>query len=123
MAGKIEEQEINIPKVATLKLLAQPGVSAPGFSARDFMSMEMLLLQAFDWHVAHPTAAHFLDHYVAHAVCASDVHNSKPLGAKCHRARDFVLRYCAYFLEVSLQGENSNAPGYKVRTATRQATR
>ena len=100
IACKLEEQEINIPKSSTLNLL----FTSPGYSPRQFMDTELLLLKSFDWKVAHTTASHFIDYFLSAAVNSSDIHNGRPLGAKRSKAREFVVRYCIYFLEVSLQG-------------------
>ena len=98
--AKFEESERNIPKLSELNRL---GVPSSPYSARQYLTMELRLLQFFQWNVALPTAAHFLEYFLVAALTASDCFDGRSLGHQATEARSTLSKYVVYFLEISLQ--------------------
>lgn len=73
--------------------------------------MELLLLETFGWNLCMPTPAHFIDYYLNAAVQESDLYNGWPLSS-LSKTKAFMDKYTHYFLEVSLQGEFTEAYFY-----------
>ena len=100
-SAKFEEMESNVPKISELNRLAS---SNPPFSARQFLAMELRLLEFFCWNVGLPTAAHFFDYFLVSSVAESDFFDGRNLGADTQSAVATMSKYVVYFLEISLQG-------------------
>jgi len=99
--AKFEECELNIPKVSELNRLGAPNCP---YSAQQYLSMELRLLQFFRWHISLPTAAHFFEYFLVVSVTASDCFDGRSLGDQAESVMSTMSKYVVYFLEVSLQG-------------------
>jgi len=103
-AAKFEECEKNIPKLSELNRL---GAAASPYTSQHFLSMELRLLQFFQWNISLPTAAHFFEYFLVDSVAASDYFEGRSLGSQATAAVSTVSKYVVYFLEISLQGQRS----------------
>ena len=65
--------------------------------------MELTLLEFFQWKIALPTPAHFIDYLMVYSVLPTDLHGQKRI-QDCGRVREYVQKYNNYFLEITLQG-------------------
>ena len=97
--AKFEEQEANIPRSMDLNGY----VTGPGFTSNEYLQMELLLLNFFDWKVSFPTPAHFTEHYMQLSQDENDTLNGKPIESFI-RVLEHLRKYTNYFLEISLQG-------------------
>ena len=104
-AAKFEECERNIPKLSELNRLGAP--NSP-YTTQQFLSMELRLLQFFQWNISLPTAAHFLEYFLIDSVAASDHFDGQSLGIQSTAAVSTMSKYVIYFLEISLQGQPSS---------------
>ena len=69
--------------------------------------MELRLLQFFHWNISLPTAAHFFEYFLVDSVAASDYFEGRSLGSQASAAVSTLSKYVIYFLEISLQGQQS----------------
>ena len=74
----------------------------------DYLQMELLLLQFFDWNIARPTAAHFLGYFLTQAAVAAgqpgqSLRTDNP-DPRSEFTNVYMQKYTNYFLEISLQG-------------------
>lgn len=58
LASKIEERDINIPRISNLNALI-----GNNYTKRDFISLEKKIICAFDFNILHPTIINFLEIY------------------------------------------------------------
>ena len=68
----------------------------------DYLQMELLLLQFFDWNVAAPTAAHFLGYFLTEASGNGETKYDDSRNNEFSNI--YIQKYTNYFLEISLQG-------------------
>jgi len=101
LTAKFEECEQNIPKLAELNRLGSPNCP---HTAQQYLSMELRILQFFNWNISLPTAAHFYEYFLVISVTASDCFEGRSLGDQATAAVSTVSKYVVYFLEISLQG-------------------
>ena len=52
-----------------------------------------------------PTANQFIDYFLLHIICSSDLHVGYKITAP-EKARHYIRKYTCYFLEVALQGNS-----------------
>ena len=100
--AKFEECEKNVPKLSEFNQL---NASASPYSSHQFLSMELRVLQFFQWNISLPTAAHFFEYFLIDSVAASDYFEGRRLGSQAAAAVSTVSKYVVYFLEISLQGQ------------------
>lgn len=111
MLGKFEEKEDRVPKLEQLNSLGFMCSLNLVLNKKDLIKMELLLLETFGWNLCMPTPAHFIDYYLNAAVQESDLYNGWPLSS-LSKTKAFMDKYTHYFLEVSLQGEFTEAYFY-----------
>jgi len=99
--AKFEECEKNVPKLSELNRLSS---STSPYTNQQFLSMELRILQFFNWNISLPTAAHFYEYFLLDSVAASDYFEGQSLGIQATAAVSTVSKYVIYFLEISLQG-------------------
>ena len=104
MTAKFEECEKNVPKLSELNRL---GSAECPYTAEQFLSMELRVLQFFRWNISLPTAAHFFEYFLVDSVTASDCFEGRCLGSQAAVAVSTMSKYVTYFLEISLQGQYS----------------
>ena len=96
---------MNVPKCPDLNSY----VPAPGYTPRDYMLMELTLLDTFGWNICLPTPAHFTDYFLLRMMQDMDREEGKEgnCGALCTNASPvmkYLAKYVTYFLEISMQG-------------------
>ena len=99
--AKFEDCENNIPRLSELNHL---GAASCPYTSQQFLSMELRLLQFFQWNISLPTAAHFYEYYLVDCVTADDYFEGRVLGSQATTAVATMSKYVIYFLEISLQG-------------------
>ncbi|KAK2183764.1 hypothetical protein NP493_296g01008 [Ridgeia piscesae] len=103
VAAKFEEHEVNIPKSHDLNSYVPP----PGYAPRDYMHMELTLLDSFAWNVCLPTPAHFTDYFLLGLV--QELQRDKGEEGDVRSWADgspvmkYLGKYVTYFLEISMQ--------------------
>ena len=97
--AKFDEIENRIPTIDQLNSFVHHS-----FERAEFHAMELLLLDHFNWNIALPTSASFVDIFLVQSVFSDDSHSGRPLN-NCAKARIYVKKYVHYFLEISLQGK------------------
>lgn len=88
-------------------------LSSQNFSLtkKELLSTELLLLEAFSWDLCLPTPAHFLDYYLLASVSQKDHHCHTWPTTCLRKTKECLKEYAHYFLEVTLQGEGTEAVG------------
>ena len=99
--AKFEDCEQNVPRLSELNRLGVP--SCP-YTAQQYLSMELCILQFFRWNISLPTAAHFFEYFLVDSVTSSDYFEGRCLGSEVIAAVSTMSKYVVYFLEISLQG-------------------
>ena len=89
-AAKFEECELNVPKVSELNRL---GATDCPYTAQQYLSMELRVLQFFRWHISLPTAAHFFEYFLVVSVTASDHFEGRSLGDQATSVMSTCLLY------------------------------
>uniref|UniRef100_A0A8C4QKW1 Cyclin-J-like protein n=1 Tax=Eptatretus burgeri TaxID=7764 RepID=A0A8C4QKW1_EPTBU len=102
LASKFEEREERVPKLDQLNNIGFMGQLPLRLGRTELRQMELLLLDAFQWNLCLPTAALFLDYYLAVSGPDADV-CSAWLPGRPHKIYYYLEKYAQYFLEVSLQ--------------------
>lgn len=82
-----------------------------GFTKKELLNTELLLLEAFGWNLCLPTPAHFLDYYLSASISQKDNHCHIWPATCSHKTKECLREFAHYFLEVTLQGENRNLLG------------
>ena len=107
IAAKFEEHEVNIPKSHDLNSYVPP----PGYAPRDYMHMELTLLDSFAWNVCLPTPAHFTDYFLLGLVQGLQRDKGEEGDARSwadgNPVMKYLGKYVTYFLEISMQGTYS----------------
>eukprot|EP00088_Acartia_fossae_P034896 TRINITY_DN3586_c0_g1_i10.p1 TRINITY_DN3586_c0_g1~~TRINITY_DN3586_c0_g1_i10.p1 ORF type:complete len:290 (+),score=61.90 TRINITY_DN3586_c0_g1_i10:40-909(+) len=99
LASKIEEKDDRIPKCSKLNSFVKSE-----FPLSDFKALEYLMLKYFKWKLGLPTACHFAEIWLAHAISPTDSHNNGPL-VSFREARAYFHQYVKYFLDLSMQDD------------------
>ncbi|KAK2823981.1 hypothetical protein Q5P01_021156 [Channa striata] len=102
LASKFEEREDRVPKLDTLNSLGCMSSMNLVLTKQGLLSMELLLLETFQWNLYLPTAAHFIEYYLSIAVHEGDLHDGWPMTC-LEKTKLYMAKYADYFLEVSLQ--------------------
>ncbi|XP_038600242.1 cyclin-J isoform X2 [Tachyglossus aculeatus] len=102
LASKFEEKEDRVPKLEQLNSLGCMTNMNLVLTKQNLLHMELLLLETFQWNLCLPTAAHFIDYYLAEAVHETDLHDGWPMVC-LEKTKLYMAKYADYFLEVSLQ--------------------
>uniref|UniRef100_UPI00358E5825 cyclin-J-like isoform X2 n=1 Tax=Myxine glutinosa TaxID=7769 RepID=UPI00358E5825 len=102
LASKFEEREERVPKLDQLNNIGFMGQLPLRLGRTELRQMELLLLDAFQWNLCLPTAALFLDYYLAVSGPDADV-SSAWMPGRPHKIYYYLEKYAQYFLEVSLQ--------------------
>lgn len=110
-AGKFEDREDRVPKLEQInstRILSSQNFS---LTKKELLSTELLLLEAFSWDLCLPTPAHFLDYYLLASVSQKDHHCHTWPTTCLRKTKECLKEYAHYFLEVTLQGEGTEAVG------------
>ena len=100
-AAKFEEIEVKIPRTMELNVPSKGVI----FTDSEYLQMELIILNKFNWNVGFPTAAHFMDYLSVDAITQTDLCNNAFLCCmSLDSAKKIVEKYTTYFLEISLQG-------------------
>lgn len=88
-------------------------LSSQNFSLtkKELLATELLLLEAFSWDLCLPTPAHFLDYYLLASISQKDHHCHTWPTTCLRKTKECLKEYAHYFLEVTLQGEGTEAVG------------
>lgn len=102
------EEDYKVPKISELNWCIHDT-----FELKDYLQMELLLLQSFSFNLVIPTAAHFVNYYETLAVTTSDVlkftddnclkSDESKLNVLYTEAKINLKKHNDYFLEISLQ--------------------
>jgi len=96
LASKIEEKDGNVPRCSQLNAFVKNY-----FPISDFFSLEMVMLNYFNWNICLPTTCYFTSFLLPHAIQPSDHHNSGPI-LSFIKAQAYFQDYVEFFLKVSL---------------------
>ncbi|GFS66599.1 cyclin-J [Nephila pilipes] len=96
VAVKLEEKDNLIPRNSDFNSLL-----GNKYKLIEFVSMEISILNFFNWDILFPTAAHFARYYSFYSFHQSDNMGDNPL-QKCEHSRIYFWKYVDYFLGVSL---------------------
>ncbi|KAJ8317217.1 hypothetical protein KUTeg_005121, partial [Tegillarca granosa] len=72
------------------------------YSKDELLSMELTVLNYFDWILSVPTVAHFLPYFLNVAVDETDMYNGYTIRCKATMI-SYVEKYAKYYSEISLQ--------------------
>ncbi|XP_071793213.1 cyclin-J-like isoform X1 [Asterias amurensis] len=97
IATKFEEREEKVAKLCNYH--SQSTMTSA--NKEDYLQMELLLLQFFDWNVAAPTAAHFLGYFLTEASGNGETKYDDSRNNEFSNI--YIQKYTNYFLEISLQ--------------------
>ena len=76
------------------------------FTAAEYKKAEEGILRAFNFNIAFPTAAHFLEFLLTDAITPQDMQSSTKMFLWClDEANKKMKEYAIQFLEISLEGE------------------
>uniref|UniRef100_A0A8C6JPB2 Cyclin-J-like protein n=1 Tax=Melopsittacus undulatus TaxID=13146 RepID=A0A8C6JPB2_MELUD len=100
--GKFEEKEDKVPKLELLNNLAYMCKVNVVLNKQDLLTVEILLLENFDWNLCMPTPAHYIDYYLYVSFGENDLHNGWPITSPTE-VKDFLEKYAYYFLDLSVQ--------------------
>jgi len=96
LAAKIEEKDGNVPRCSQLNAFVKNY-----FPISDFFSLEMVMLNYFNWNICLPTTCYVTSILLPHAIHPSDHHNSGPILSYI-KAQAYFQEYVEFFLKVSL---------------------
>jgi len=96
LAAKIEEKDGHVPRCSQLNAFVKNY-----FPLSDFFSLEMVMLNYFNWNICLPTTCYFASILLPHAIHPSDHHNSGPI-LSFIKAQAYFQEYVEFFLKVSL---------------------
>ncbi|XP_065546842.1 cyclin-J-like protein [Lathamus discolor] len=102
LASKFEEKEEKVPKLELFNNLAYMCKVNVVLNKQDLLTVEILLLENFDWNLCMPTPAHYIDYYLGVSVGENDLHNGWPITSP-PKVKDFLEKYAYYFLDFSVQ--------------------
>merc|ERR1719158_1208386 len=74
LAAKIEEKDGHVPRCSQLNAFVKNY-----FPLSDFFSLEMVMLNYFNWNICLPTTCYFTSIFLPHAIQPSDHHNAGPI--------------------------------------------
>ena len=76
-----------------------------GYTKSELLTMEITVLNFFDWSLSKPTVAQFLPYFLQVAVDTDDLLNGVSLTSTSKKVLEAcVAKHAAYFQEISLQG-------------------
>jgi len=96
LAAKIEEKDGNVPRCSQLNTFVKNY-----FPLSDFFSLELVMLNFFNWNICLPTPCYFTSLLLPHAIQPSDHHNAGPI-LSFIKAQAYFQEYVEFFLKVSL---------------------
>jgi len=96
LAAKIEEKDGNVPRCSQLNVFVKNY-----FPLSDFFSLEMVMLNYFNWNICLPTSCYFTSLLLPHSIQPTDHHNSGPI-LSFPKAQAYFQEYVQFFLKVSL---------------------
>ncbi|XP_022094458.1 cyclin-J-like isoform X3 [Acanthaster planci] len=103
ISTKFEEREEKVSKLSIYH--AQSSVTST--NKEDYLQMELLLLQFFDWNITQPSATHFLGYFLTEAAAAASSSRNEVCrswqGGCNEYSNIYMHKYTNYFLEISLQ--------------------
>ena len=96
LAAKMEEKDGNIPKCTRLNSFVKNY-----FPLSDYYSIELVMLNYFDWNLCLPTACYFAMSLLPYAILETDRLVSGPI-LHPGKAHAYLEEYVSYFLRVSV---------------------
>ena len=100
--AKFEDLRNNVPKIAQLN---DPSFGMD-FTPAEYKKVEERILRAFNFNIALPTAAHFLEFLLTDAITLQDMQSNSKMFLWClDEANKKMKEYAIQFLEISLEGE------------------
>jgi len=96
LAAKMEEKDGNVPRCSQLNIFVKNY-----FPLSDFFSLEMVMLNYFNWNICLPTPCYFTSLLLPHSIQPSDHHNAGPI-LSFIKAQAYFQEYVEFFLKVSL---------------------
>jgi len=96
LAAKIEEKDGNVPRFTQLNIFVKNY-----FPLSDFFSLELVMLNYFNWNIVFPTPCYFTNLLFPHSILHTDFHNSGPI-LSFPKAQAYFQEYVQFFLRVSL---------------------
>ena len=96
LAAKMEEKDGNIPRCTKLNSFVKNF-----FPIKDFYSIELVMLNYFDWNICLPTACYFATSMLPYALLETDRLVSGPI--LCYvKAHAYFEEYVNFFLKASI---------------------
>lgn len=68
LACKMEEKEDKVPKITEIN-----GSIQNSFDLKEYVSLECMILTFYNWNIILPTAAHFIEYFIAEAISEEDL--------------------------------------------------
>ncbi|XP_075223832.1 cyclin J [Lycorma delicatula] len=99
LSAKFEEQDGSFPKISQLSNFVENR-----YPKKDYVTLELMILQFFDWNLARPTVAHFVESYRWLSVFNQDSLNT----VSVRNLRKRALSTICDLLDVSLNDYNVN---------------
>ena len=96
LAAKMEEKDGNIPKCTKLNSFVKNF-----FPIRDFYSIELVMLNYFDWNISLPTACYFASTLLPYSILETDRLVSGPI-LHYSKAQAYLEEYVQLFLKLSV---------------------
>ena len=96
LAAKIEEKDGNVPRFSQLNIFVKNY-----FPLSDFFSLELVMLNYFNWNIVFPTPCYYTNLLFPHAILHTDHHNCGPI-LSFTKAQAYFQEYVQFFLRVSL---------------------
>jgi len=96
LAAKMEEKDSNVPRCTKLNSFVKNA-----FPIKDFYSIELVMLNYFDWNVCIPTAAYFAMNLLPYAMITTDKLVSGPI-LNFSKAHAYFEEYVNFFLKNSV---------------------
>jgi len=96
LAAKIEEKDGSVPRFSQLNIFVKNY-----FPLSDFFSLELVMLNYFNWNIVFPTPCYFINLLFPHSILHTDYHNSGPI-LSFPKAQAYFQEYVQFFLRVSL---------------------
>jgi len=96
LAAKMEEKDGNIPKCTKLNSFVKNF-----FPIRDFYSIELVMLNYFDWNISLPTACYFASTMLPYSILETDRLVSGPI-LHYSKAQAYLEEYVQLFLKMSV---------------------
>ncbi|KAM4653339.1 cyclin-J-like protein [Amazona ochrocephala] len=102
LASKFEEKEDKVPKLELFNNLAYMCKVNVVLNKQDLFTIEILLLENFNWNICMPTPAHYIDFYLYVSIEENDLYYGWPTTSPTE-VKDFLEKYAYYFLDFSVQ--------------------